>query len=236
MQKLFSEPLAYIFAVYSLSFFLMAGLILVGARNAERVPLVKAMYWLAAFGLTHGACEAVDLVRFGFRTESGSEPAGLVWLSASLLILSFFILGQFAAKLFSGGSSGPAMRFLPWALVLAAGAFAAVRGKTGISDVALASRYTMGFAGAALSAYALYLTGRTMSSLGSKKLDAGIWVASVGFACYAVFGGLLVNPIGGWPIQLFRGACAVVIGISMFGIIAAFKFVRNTNVSAAATT
>lgn len=47
-----------------------------------------------------------------------------------------------------------------------------------------------------------------MRAVGNSKLIKGLLVSAIGFALYAVLGGLIINPIVGLPIQLFRAACA----------------------------
>jgi hypothetical protein len=41
--------------------------------------------------------------------------------------------------------------------------------------------------------------------------------------CYAVFGGLVVEPILGLPIQLFRAVCAFTIAVYSFAILEFLK-------------
>lgn len=55
------------------------------------------------------------------------------------------------------------------------------------------------------------------------KVIKGLLVTAIGFAVYAVVGGLIIKPIGGLPIQLFRAACAFTIAISSFYILGIFK-------------
>ena len=52
----------------------------------------------------------------------------------------------------------------------------------------------------------------------------GLIVTGTGFVCYAVFGGLVVEPILGLPIQLFRAGCALLtIAVYSFTILEILK-------------
>jgi hypothetical protein len=71
-----------------------------------------------------------------------------------------------------------------------------------------------------------------MKPLGNQRLDRGLNIAAAGFICYAVFGGLLIKPIAGIPIQLFRSACAVTIALSSFAVIDIYQYVARTKATA----
>jgi hypothetical protein len=115
------------------------------------------------------------------------------------------------------------LRFIP---VLLFGVYIAVIGITNVNDVfkaGLIARYSFGFSGALLSSIALYRLANSMKAMGNSKLIKGIVVTAIGFAFYAVFGGLIIKPIVGIPIELFRSACAFTIAISSFYILDVFK-------------
>ena len=62
-----------------------------------------------------------------------------------------------------------------------------------------------------------------MKVIGHPRLTNGLIVIGIGFVCYAVFGGLVVEPILGLPIQLFRAVCAVTIAAYSFVILEILK-------------
>jgi hypothetical protein len=100
-------------------------------------------------------------------------------------------------------------------------------GITDILKIGLLGRYSFGFTGSVLSAVSLLVAGNTMKLLGNQKLVKGLNIAAAGFACYAVFGGLIIKPIAGVPIQLFRAACAVTIAFSAFAVLDVYKYVKG---------
>jgi hypothetical protein len=228
MAKLVVEPLFYIFFVYGLSFLLLAFLILKGAKDASSGPLIVAFYMLALFGVTHGVTEIIDWIRFILKTLGAAEVRPLTYLSQSFLVISFIFLLQFGTDLLTHRSEKKSvLRAVP---VLLAGIYAVVILAMQITDIlriGLIGRYSFGFAGAALSAIALVMVGNAMKPLGNRKLVRGLDIAAAGFACYAVFGGLIVTPIAGIPIQLFRSACAVTIAFSSLAVIDIYKYVET---------
>jgi hypothetical protein len=62
-----------------------------------------------------------------------------------------------------------------------------------------------------------------MKIMGHPRLIRALVITGIGFVCYAVFGGLIVEPIAGVPVQLFRAACAVTIAVYSFAILDIFK-------------
>jgi hypothetical protein len=222
MQRLLAEPLFYIFLVYGLSFLLLALLVFKGTGGSRSVPLIAAFNMLALFGLTHGITEMTDWVRFIGRTLGAPEAAPLTWLSQICLVLSFAMLLQFALNLFAAQSTSrmmPVVRLIPLVALIVFIAFVVMRGMTDILAIGLLGRYTFGFASAILAAAAMVQTARALSVLGDEGLVRSLYVAAAGFALYAVFGGVIVKPISGIPIQLFRSVCAVTIAIAAFSLI-----------------
>ena len=83
----------------------------------------------------------------------------------------------------------------------------------------LISRRGFGFSGALLSGLAFFSLAKSMKVIGHPRLTNGLIVTGIGFVCYAIFGGLVVEPIFGLPIQLFRAVCAVTIAVYSFAIL-----------------
>jgi len=224
---LFGEPLFYIYFIYGLSFLVMAGLVLRGIKRATSVTLVSSFSMLAAFGLTHGITELTDWMRFIRYELDQSESAALLYISQIFLILSFVLLLQFSINVLTyKNSQRKSPRAIPSVL---AGVFLAVLYFFRISDISqagLLARYCFGFAGSALSAVMFFRLSNTFKPLGNKKLDRGLIVTAAGFAVYAICGGLIVSPLLGVPIQLFRAICAFMIAASSASILDMFKVQR----------
>lgn len=222
MQRLLVEPLFYIFLIYGVSFLLLAFLVAKGTAGSSSVPLIGAFNMLALFGLTHGITEMTDWVRFIRKTLGAPAMPVLDWISQCFLVVSFIVLLQFAMNLFTAQSMSkvaPAIRMIPAIGLCVFIGVVALRGMTDILAIGLLGRYAFGFASAILAAGALVVAARTLSVLGDDGLVRSLYIAAAAFAFYAVFGGVIITPIAGIPIQLFRSACAVTAAISAFSLI-----------------
>jgi len=224
MGKLIVEPLFYIFFIYGLSFLVMSSLIFYGIKRATSLTLVSTFSLLAFFGLTHGITEWIDWVRFILKTLGSGEVGILIALSQIFLVVSFVLLLQFGINLLTYQSEKKGfVRALPLVLFVIYLAALLAAGVTDVLRAGLIGRYSFGFTGAALSAIVIFKLSNTMKPLGNRKLIKGLTVAAVGFACYAIFGGLIIRPVLGLPVQLFRAACAITIAVSFFNVLDVFK-------------
>jgi len=224
MGKLIVEPLFYIFFIYGLSFLVMSSLIFYGIKRATSLTLVSTFSLLAFFGLTHGITEWIDWVRFILKTLGSEEVGILTSLSQIFLVVSFVFLLQFGINLLTYQSEKKCViRAIPLVLFVIYLAAVFATGVTDILQAGLIGRYGFGFTGAALSAIVIFRLSNTMKPLGNRKLIKGLTVAAVGFACYAIFGGLIIRPVLGLPVQLFRAACAITIAVSFFNVLDVFK-------------
>ncbi len=226
MESLLTEPLFYIFAVYGLSFLVMAYFIAIGIIEATDVAVVSSFYVLVIFGTFHGMAELTDWVRFSAHVLGQVENQVLTYTSQVSMIISFVFLLQFGINLLtykSKSAKKSIIRLIPLVLFIIYLAVVLSMGITDITRIGLYVRYSFGFAGAALSAFALFHLAGSMSSIGNKNLLRGLNMAALGFACYSIVGGLIINPVFGFPIQLFRATCAVVIAISSATALRVFK-------------
>ncbi len=224
MDKLLAEPLFYIFAVYGLSFLAMAYFITEGIIDATSIKLVSSFYMLVFFGTLHGMAELTDWARFIGRILGQPENQALLYTSQILMMLSFVFLLQFAINLFTYKSEKKGIiRSIPFFLFVIFLGVVYSMGISDISQIGLYARYGFGFAGSALTAIMLFSLSKTMASLGNNKLLRGLNISAAGFVCYAVVGGLIITPVLGLPIQLFRAACAVVIALASVSMLQVFK-------------
>lgn len=224
MQDLFTQPLFYIYFIYGMSFIALAFLIIRGMERATAVALVTTFFVLSLFGLIHGLVELLDWLRFILKTTGGGDIDALTYMSQGGMVISFFFLLQFGVNLLTYQKKNAAIRWIPILLLILYIAGIYYFGVSDVLKAGLIGRYTFGFTGAALTAAALYQLSRTVRPLNNQKLERGLIMAAIGFTFYAVFGGLIVQPLIGLPIQLFRAACAFVIAISFSSVLEVFKF------------
>lgn len=228
MEKLAVQPLFYIFFVYGLSFLLMSYLIIKGAIKLVYSPIIASFYMLAFFGLTHGITEIIDWIRFVLVTLGTGDPVILKYISQIFLVASFVFLLQFGFNLLTYASEKKRIiRAIPLVLFAAFIVTVLAKGITDILKIGLLGRYSFGFTGSLLSAIALLMLGNTMKPLGNQKLLSAVKIAATAFAFYAIFGGLIITPIGGIPVQLFRSACAVAIALSSFAILDVYQYIKS---------
>jgi hypothetical protein len=224
MKQVLTEPLFYIFFVYGVSFLLMSFVVFHGIRNASSITFVTTFYMLAGFGLVHGITELIDWVRFILKASGAGEFEVLLILSQSCLITSFVLLLQFGVTLLTYRSEKKGIyRSLPALLFVAYIAYLLITGTSHIRTAGLIARRSFGFSGALLSGLAFFSLANSMRVIGHPRLTNGLVVTGIGFVCYAVFGGLIVEPTAGLPIQLFRAVCAFTIAAYSFSILEIFK-------------
>ncbi len=224
MNQVLTKPLFYIDFVYGVSFLLMSLVVFEGTRKASSITFVTTFYMLAGFGLVHGITELLDWVRFILHAGGAGESELLIILSQSCLITSFVLLLQFGVDLltYKSGKKG-IYRLLPALLLVAYVAYIFVAGISHIRTAGLIARRGFGFSGALISGFAFFNLAHSMNVMRYPRLTNGLVVTGIGFVCYAVVGGLIVEPIAGLPIQLFRAVCAFTIAVSSFFILEIFK-------------
>lgn len=224
MDKLLNEPLFYIFFIYGTSFLVMAYVVFRGVKNATSIALVNTYYALALFGLTHGLTELIDWLRFIVKTSGSAEIVALKYASQCLLIVSFVVLFQFAINLLTYRSEkARPLRLAPAALFIVYLLALATMKVTDVAQAGLIARYTFGFAGALLSGIAMFGLAKSLSDVLESQVVQGLVLTGASFCLYALVGGLVIKPVFGLPIQLFRAACAFTIAVSSFSILGIFR-------------
>ncbi len=224
MKQVLTDPLFYIFLVYGISFLLMSFVVFQGTRNAASTDFVNAFYVLAGFGLFHGITELLDWLSFVLETSGYGEFKVLIILSQTCLITSFVLLLQFGVALLTYRSKRRVIyRSLPSLLFAAYIAYLLFAGIYHMREAGLIARRTFGFSGSVLSGLAFFILAHSMKATGHDRITSGLVVTGVAFLSYAVFGGLIVEPIAELPVQLFRTVCAFTIALSSFSILEFFK-------------
>lgn len=227
MIDLLQEPLFYIFFIYALSFLAMTYMLLIrfhGMTFEEHSALVSTFYMLIIFSATHGMAELIDWLRLTIEILSAEEAAFLRSAAQVFAIVSFVFLLQFGVNLLSYQSKiKGSLRAIPSVLFAVFLFVMFARGNPDIREIGLIARRGFGFAGSALSAIMFFRLSSAMKTAGKDKLAKGLQLAAAGFACYAVFGGLIIKPIFGLPVQLFRAACAFTIAFASTAILDVFR-------------
>lgn len=205
----------------------MSFVVFCGTRRASSIAFVTTFYMLAGFGLVHGITELIDWLRFILKTSGAGEFEVLIILSQSCLITSFVLLLQFGVTLLTYRSDKKHIyRLLPALLFLVYVAYILISGTSHIRIAGLIARRSFGFFGSLLSGMAFFSLANSMKVIGHPRLTRGLVVTAMGFLCYAIFGGLMVEPMAGLPVQLFRTICALTIAVCSFSILEFFKVAK----------
>jgi len=84
----------------------------------------------------------------------------------------------------------------------------------------------MGLLGAALTSYAFFSLSGKMKHIAGKTAGRRFMYVGIGFALYAIFGAIIINPVYGIPVEVYCSIIAVLITIAVIMIFKLFE-VKN---------
>lgn len=216
--------------------FIALGLVLSLQARMPILVLPRALLWLlAAFGLTHGAHEWVQMATMieAIKRNAGAIPSLRVG-ALCLAVLSFTLLAQFGVEWHVGNARWPKWaRAIPAALtvawsafVLGSGAFESAAAGRGTAEAV--TRYYIAFPAALLAAGALLSARKRWHEPSGARTRRYLTGAAAALVAYALVAGLVVPAAPFWPasalsaeaflaaigvpVMIFRALCAVAIG------------------------
>ncbi|MFH1618670.1 MAG: ATP-binding protein [bacterium] len=229
-----------VFFFYGLAFLTMGLAILFQPRRESRFELADIIWLLAAFGLTHGANEFLDM----WVMIKGRHPAFDI-IRWGMLVSSYFFLFEFGRRAVQIGS--PSVTSLPKHLhkyfgpiiLLVVLAFT-IFSSDFLNAGSTMARYLLGFPGAVLTGLGFFLyAGHEKEAIRTIKLENHFRCAALAFLAYGILGGLVVAEgkffpaswfntrsflsATGIPVQIFRAACAVFITYCVTRILSIFS-------------
>lgn len=222
-----------VYLIYGTSFIVMFLAIMVWRSRVSHIELMNNFEYLAVFGLLYGLAEYSDIPRFlAWQPAWAYDLVKLILVATSFAMLLAFGLSIISAgveerRWIRGIPVGALMMYF-WLLSFAGldtiyGEGAGVSYK--LAD--FAQRYSLGFLGALITSYAfLELSGKMNTIIGARA-GRRFMYAGICFALYTVFGGLIMAPVFEVPVVVYRSAIAVLITISVLGILRLFE-VKNT--------
>ncbi len=247
---MYQNSIAYVFLffVYGLAFFTMGIVALLQqTSHHSSFPLQKTIHHLGLFGVIHGITEWIIMARI-----SGLFPGyqrQLFALGTFTNGLSFVFLWLFGAGLMVHWieSLQKKIRRMPWIIFGAwAAAFGAAFSVYGTSRLHwlfledIFSRYFIGFPGAMLTMYALFVNARDLHSLKLTRASLKMKSLAILFAAYGIFAGLVVDDksffpsnlinktnfinVTGFPVEIGRAAAAIAITLLFVNIIRIFEW------------
>ncbi len=223
-----------VYLIYGTSFIIMFLALTLWKNRVSHIELMKDFKYLAAFGLLHGLTEYSDIPRFlAWQPAWAFDLIKLVLVSGSFAALLAFGLNIISVGIeerrWLRGIPYGALLMYFWLLIfvgLDLGQGAGIN----YASVDLAQRHSLGFMGAVISSYAFLDLSRKMNSVVGGKAGNRFVLAGIGFALYAIYGGLIVTPVFGIPAVVYRSAIAVLITIAVLRIFQLFR-VKKTNPS-----
>ena len=278
LAELFETNRIIVLTVYGEVFFVLGLAIALQSLKRSTLALARPLPWLAAFGIVHGFHEWGYLfipIQSGYLPASLTET--LLVLQLLMKGVSFALLLQFGVELVAAMTRLPILprlRLLPAAALLAwGGATLAVSAlypgylpdpaawlQEGNIDAALAAvgaplavgdalaRWMMALPGAALAAWGLMASARSVAAIARPSVLVGLQLAAVAFALYALVGGVIGQPAPffprlraerrhrarglGIPIEVLRSAAGLLIAVAI--IVALDLFEQETDRALAA--
>ncbi len=221
-----------VYLVYGTSFVIMFMALTLWKDRVSQIEIMNNFKYLAAFGLIHGLTEYSDIPRMlAWQPVWVFDLIKLILVSCSFAALLVFGLSVVTA----GNEERRWLRGIPyggllmyfWLLIFVGLDF--TNGGTGINyKIAdLAERYSLGFFGAAISSFALFNLSKKMSALAGEKAGKRFIYAGIGFALYAIFGGLITTSVLDVPVVVYRAGTAVLITAAVIGIFQLFEVKRQ---------
>ncbi len=239
----FQGHLDVVFFVYGLSFAVMGVAILAQLRKESKYPLAGILWLLAAFGITHGINEFLDM----WAIIKGEIPA-LELIRLFCLIISFIFLFEFGIRLLRiAAMKHPLVHrkftvLLDWCLFSAVGLLIFIHSLKSVAFMATSGvlvRFFLGFPGGVLAGLGLLFYYKVeKEDLEALKVKRYFISSGVSFLVYGVLSGLIVAKVNLFPsnylnedlflsvvripVQVFRAACALVIALSIGKILRIF--------------
>jgi len=237
-----TDTMAFVFFVYGLSFFTLGLAIFIYPKRNSVFSLAPDLNLIAAFGVTHGINEWLDL--FILINTSGSTQT-LACIRAVILPMSFLFLLVFGIKAMT--QAHPTQRHwvvtLPLALT-AVWALIVVLSGDRLSMGDICARYLIGLPGALLCAHGLHLHLRQLRKTRLITVIKHLRFMIVVFFIYGILAGLFVKRapfppasflnyesfihVMGVPIQIFRAAAAALLAYATLRVLRIFHWETQT--------
>jgi len=238
MRTFFESHQIEVLLAYGLSFIVLGAVLFVLPKQHDRLPFVRHLPLLAAFGLMHGTLEFIIL----WKVLHQAEGSALEWLMASLLFVSFLPLLEFGRRTLWNDDSAQFKErsglFAPWlyaALMLAIISTMHLASDT-LAGFVAGTRYFLGFPAALLAGLALCNQAKNNQAiLLNGTLQGLLYSASAGFLFYALFTIVLPShdsalpalflsqeqflDFSGIPVQAARALCALIVTVTLVRVV-----------------
>lgn len=229
--------MTFVFFIYGLAFFILGVTIFIYPKKDSTFKLANNLWLIASFGVVHGINEWVDMF---ILIENSVGITFLKAVSLSLLVVSYLFLVQFGVitisetkKNYSTLKALLVFLLVTWVLVTILSSQRLLLGN-------IWARYILGIPGISLAAYALFLQIPEFKKRNLTTVIKNLNLSAVTFLFYGFFSGLIVPKAGffpasifnyeiflntfGFPVQILRCICAVIITYAMIRILSVFEW------------
>jgi len=223
-----------VFFVYGLSFFILGIAIFIYPKKGSSYLISRSIWLVGAFGVLHGINEWIDM--FLLIGES-KYIIQLLMIGMYASAFSFFCLLIFGVwNIIEFNNKYSKLKYVPFALFIAWAGIVIVSNDE-LLMANIWSRYLFGAPGIFISSYALFIQRPLYKK--SPKVYFNIKTLIVSLALYGVFSGLIVPDanffpasimnysmfldVFGFPVQIIRALCAIVMCISIINVLSMFK-------------
>lgn len=229
-----------IFFIYGLAFFVLGTSIYLCPRKDSEYKLASDLWLIAAFGISHGLNEWLDML---ILISGPADGVTIKIIKVLILPVSFLFLVRFGTKVIAshiekGEKSGlrliPAVLFVAWMIMTELSHQRFLYGD-------IWARYLIGAPGIFMTSCALYLE---LAAFKKEEVPvriiSNLKLAAGSFICYGFFAGMIVPEAAffpashlnyaeffnrtGIPVQIFRALCACVIAISLTRVLLVFDW------------
>ena len=238
--------IALVFFFYGLAFFSMGLAILLEGGRGTEARLRHALRPLAAFGFLHGFNEWLEMfVILELLPLQQEAMAGWQAFRLALLAFSFLSLAAFGASLMAPDERRRRLSLLvPLALAALWGfGLMAMRGRFGLERLLVVAdvwtRYSLAIPSSLLASAGLVTQQRQFRQAGMAQFGRDCLWAAIAFAWYGLIGQLFTQAsplppsdvihqelfleLFGFPVQLLRGAAAVVASVFVIRFLRSFE-------------
>lgn len=236
--------MVYVFFIYGLAFFALGLSLALYPKKDSSFWFAGKLNYIAAFGLLHGLNEWIDM--FILIHGVGGWFSVQV-LRTALMGSSFLCLIIFGVSSVIRTSNGPRALFVIPTALLGAWLIVIVTGgdqRFLLSDVL--GRYILGAPGIFITVYALRMVDSELVGTGLKNSLFNLRLAAAFLFIYGILSGLVVPRADffpatvlnydvfrehlGFPVQVLRSVCAVVIAYSMFRVLQVFDWESKSEI------
>jgi signal transduction histidine kinase len=248
------STIALVFFFYGLAFFSMGLAVLLEGGRASDARLRHALRPLAAFGFLHGLNEWMEM--FAIMGHLPAQDSWLFWQAfrLALLAFSFLSLAAFGASLMAPDERIRRLSLLVPLFLAAIWGFGlmAIRGRAGPGEDLLLvgdvwTRYSLAIPSSLLASAGLVAQQRRFRQAGLAQFGRDCLWAAVAFGWYGLVGQIFTEPstlppsnvihqelflqLFGFPVQVLRGASAVVASIFVIRFLRAFEVEQQRQIA-----